>query len=402
MTASYMKISKLLFVYSILATSLAMPGMSSTSLRTMGRIDSGSLGKAVDNPVIHAFDLSEDGRNLALLVTSGESQTATEWLLVVDTRTSQVLGKAQIGQGLAYVSQVLFTSDGRFLVVRDNLPEVRVLESASLAVVHRIEPPSDKFRFLLSISRSSGSDVIAVNFAAVGLAMIRDDEKVPGYTEIIDAAHGTARGSWRCDDIIGQVLSPDGSLAAIPDWSTGNAIAGISVVDTKSGAKVAAIGSGYTFKDRRPFDTSAARVDARFVTQTEIVLTPDPGTFVSGHLVGGQTLKLVRIPDGKVLDEKRPRRYGASIQAAASSDGRFCATLSLDVKLNYNREIPPLTKCDLMVFSLRDGIHLDETERLVGFLGLSGADGRDLLRISSNGSVIAVVQDGGITLFERR
>ena len=71
------------------------------------------------------------------------------------------------------------------------------------------------------------------------------------------------------------------------------------------------------------------------------------------------------------------------------------------MKLNYGREIPPVTKFELMIFSLWEGIHLDETVRLDGSFGLSSANGRDVLRISSNGSVIAVAQDGGITVFTR-
>ena len=211
-----------------------------------------------------------------MLVTSGESQIAPEWLLVADARTSQVLRKVEIGQGLAYSSQVLFTTGGKFIIVRDNLPEVRVLETASLAVAHRIEPPNDKFRFPFSISTSSGSHMVAVNFAAVGQARIRYDEKVPGYTEIIDAADGTARCSWQSDDIIGLTLSPDGSLAAIPDWSMGGDIAGISIIDAKSGTRVAAIASGYTFKDRRPFDKSAARVELFGSSdRPKFLITPD-------------------------------------------------------------------------------------------------------------------------------
>ena len=76
---------------------LAVASDMATIYQRTGRVDESDLAQAVANARIDSFNLSPSGKTIAFLVTSGNLANAPTWLLTVDARTAQVLGKLQTG-----------------------------------------------------------------------------------------------------------------------------------------------------------------------------------------------------------------------------------------------------------------------------------------------------------------
>lgn len=391
--------------FSVLFLVLSTASAKSTGFQLAGRVDSDSLAHAVASPYIYAFDLSPTGQTLALLVRSGDlASDIPTWLLVVNAKSGKVLQKVETGNFAGYWEissyippQVLFTPDGKYLVVQE-MEQVRIMEVTTLRTTRTVEGPKDAIP--VSVCRPGGNDVFAVSFA-------RDWQrkswlaKTPVHVEMVDVATGAQLGSWDADDVP-QSLSPDGKLAAVSDWEAGGSLLKLAVVNTSSGKKLASLDGGFEFK--KPLDDRViGRVAGRFLSSKQLVLSPDENFDRSGH-PSGDSLRIVDIQDGKVVQELKPRRFWPTGDLKVARNGGEIVTSSWHLTPTFHTHphetMPPGSAPALLVFVDKGLFELSATIDSLG--GGTHVLGSAMpFRISSDGSVIAVAQQFGIAIFER-
>ena len=387
---------------------LALPAAASEStpgFQVVGRVDSRSLAHAVASPTIYAFDLSPTGRTLALLVRSGDNaEDIPTWLLVVDSKSGEILRKVETGNLAPYwtqtsyiLPQVLFTPDGKYLVLQE-LGEVRIVDTATLRTTGTVEGP--KGTVPVSVCGSAGSDLIAVSFAK-NWQRKSQLEKLPVYVEMIDVPDAIPHGGWDSVDPP-QALSPDGKLAAVSDWSVPGPLLKLAVIDTSSGRKLATLDGGFEFK--KPWrGRIMGRIAGRFLSSKQIVLSPDGSWDRSGHY-SGDSLRIVDSHDGKIVQELKPRRFGPTGEIRIAGGGREIVTASWYLPPSFYthpHERMPLASAPGLLVYLKDGRF--RLEANIGSLGGgSQIPGSALpFQVSSDGSVIAAAQRFGVTIFER-
>lgn len=381
---------------------LAVAPDMTTIFQRIERVDENSLAQEVPNPRFYAFDLSPSGRTIALLVRSGDLVNAPTWLLMVDANTGQIVRKTNAGDltpdwklSAYFPLQEFFTPDGKLLVVREQ-EQVRIMDVATLNTVRTIEAP--KTMVSVSICGSEKSDVFAISFARDWQRQ-SELEKLPVRVEIIDASDGTRRGGWDADDIP-QSLSPDGRLAAVSDWTLGGPLLRIDVVDTSSGKKLAALDGGFKF-EKQEAGRTMGRVVGRFLSNDEILLSPDSNFDRSGHH-SGNSLRIVHIPDGKIVQELKPDRFGPTGEITTSAAGGEIVAASWYLKPSFfthsHERLPAGSAPEFFVFAYKQEFYL---EAIIKSSGGGTRVGGSVIRVASDGSVIAVAENHGITVFKR-
>ena len=176
----------------------------------------------------------------------------------------------------------------------------------------------------------------------------------------------------------------------------------LDVIDTSSGKKLAVLDGGFKFE--KPFTGQiTGRVVGRFVSDEEILLSPDDNFDLSGHH-SGNSLRIVDIPDGTVVQDLKPEHFGPTGDIRVSADGREIVAASLYLKpsfFTHPHEPPPSGSApELLVFSgeqqfsLNAIIKSSRGESRVGWPLMR-------FRVASDGSVIAAVGDFGFTIFGR-
>jgi len=393
------------FVVAACLVFLAVGSDMTTSFQRTGRVDEISLAQTVASPRIYAFDLSPSGQTMAVLVKSGDLVTAPTWLLMVNGKTGQILRKSQISesasnQALAgyFAPQVFFTPDTKLLVVQEQ-GQVRIMDATTLGSIRTIE--AAKAMVPVSICASEKSNVFAISFAR-DWQRKSELEKLPVHVEIIDVFDGSQRGSWDSDDIP-QSLSPDGKLAAVSDWNLDGPLLKLNVVDASSGKKVAVLDGGFKF-EKQEAGRTVGRVVGRFLSDDEILLSPDSNFDRSGHH-SGNSLRIAHIPDGKIVQELKPDRFGPTGEIKTSAHGEKIVAASWYLKPEFfthpHEPMPAGSAPELFVFSDRGEFHLEGIIKSAGG-GLRVGGSALPFRVASDGSVIAIAENHGITVFEKR
>jgi hypothetical protein len=386
---------------------LAVASDMATIYQRTGRVDESDLAQAVANARIDSFNLSPSGKTIAFLVTSGNLANAPTWLLTVDARTAQVLGKLQTGNWTPYwwdhstylPPQVIFTPDGGLLVIQQE-GQVRIVEVATLRTVRTIETPKTGPNVPISICGTGKSNLFAISFGT-GQRTESQFERIPVHVEVIDVSDGTRHGSWESDDIP-QSLSPDGKLAAISDHEMGGALLKLDIIDTSSGKKLAVLDGGFKF-EKPEAGQVLGRVVGRFLSAEEVLLGPDSGFDRSGHH-SGDSLRIVHIPDGRVVQELKPKHFGPTGEVAVSEGGGEILAASWYLKPSFlthpHEPVPAGSVPELLVFSAKGDFHLEGTIQSAGG-GLRVGGSALRFRVASDGSVVAIAEHFGITLFGR-
>lgn len=368
-------------------------------------MDEGVLAQAVASPRIYAFDLSPSGQITALLVRSGDLANAATWLLIVDAKTTQVLRKSQTSQSASYSElsayfppQVVFTPDEKLLAIQEQ-GEVSIVDVATLHTVRTVEAPKSGPKVAISICGSRKSNLFAISFSA-GQRLESQFERIPVHVEVIDVSDGTRHGSWDSDDIP-QSLSLDAKLAAVSDHSMSESLLNLDVIDTNSGKKLAVLDGGFKF-ERPEAGQTMGRVVGRFVSDQEILLSPDSNFDRSGHH-SGDSLRVVHIPDGRIAQELKPKEFGPTGEVAVSEDGGEIVAASWYLKPDFlthpHQPMPTGSAPEVLVFSDRREFHLAGIIKSTGG-GLRVGGSALPFRIASDGSVIAIAENHGITVFQ--
>ncbi len=366
------------------------------------RIDESSLSSIIDSPSIESFDLSPDGRTVALLVATGFKAQAPLWLVTEEIATKRFTAPRQIGHltilNSNFSPQVRYTSDQQYLVVQD-FQTIRVFDSAKFAPVRTISSPSTDASLLpLFITGASNKDVFVCAFGSEQNLNPRF-HTTPVQVEIVDISSGAVLGEWASGDVP-QSISPQGNLVAVSSLQVQRGVLPLSVVDVH-GQKVTEFTGGYSFKDADQ-SKPLGRVIGLFIGSQDLLLAPDENVDSTGHH-SGESLQLVNMTS-KVEQSIKPRHYGSTGELAASADQKTALALSWyePARALAHEGALPASKPEMLVLGLGTSLRLDSTIPIEG-LGLRGSGWLENRRprLSSDGSVIAVAQRSGVTVLSR-
>ncbi|MGA9669720.1 MAG: hypothetical protein WBQ94_10945 [Terracidiphilus sp.] len=376
---------------------------TNASYALAARIDESTLTSIIASPSVQSFDLSPDGKTVALLVATGFKAQAPLWLVTEEIATKRFTAPRQIGHltilNSNFSSQVRYTSDQQNLVVQD-FQTIRVFDSKSFEPVRTISSPSSGASLLpLFITGASSKDVFVCAFGSEQNLNPRFHTTAV-QVEVVDISSGAVLGQWASEDVP-QSISSNGDLVAVSSLQVQQGVLPLSVVDVH-GKNVTELTGGYSFKDADQ-SKPLGRVTGLFMGSQELLIAPDENVDPTGHH-SGESLQLVGIT-GKVEQTIKPRHYGSTGELAASADQKTALALSWYVParaLAHEGALPASTP-EVLVLGRGASLHLDSAIPIEG-LGLRGSGWLENRRprLSSDGSVIAVAQRGGITVLTKK
>jgi hypothetical protein len=369
------------------------------------RVDLSSLAGEISDPIIQSFDLSPDGKTVALLVVAGSKVGAPLSLVTEDVAAKHVTASSELGAAVfpmgGFTPQVVYSSDGRYLVVQD-LRSVRVKDSSSLRTIRTIAPPPGKeLKSPLFVIGASSRNVFACAFGGEQKFNPRL-QATPVQVEVVDISSGESLGNWASEDVP-QALSPNGDLVAVSSSQPQQGVLPLNVFGTH-GQKVAALTGGFSFRNAGQ-SKALGRVMGIFVGAQELLLTPDDNTDQSGHH-SGDSLQLVTFTgrETQVQGSIKPRHYGPTGELAISADSKTALAISWYVparSLAHEGALPASTP-ELVVLGMGARGHVEASLPIHPFgLKVAGWLENRRPRISSDGSVIAVAQDSGVTVLTK-
>jgi hypothetical protein len=161
----------------------------------------------------------------------------------------------------------------------------------------------------------------------------------------------------------------------------------------------------FAFKDTKDPTKPVGRVIGSFIGTQEMLLTPDAYFDRSGH-ASGYSLQRLRIPDGRIEQILTPTEYGPTGGMTSSADGQTVLVSSWhfppEVLARPHAPLPASTP-RLLILKQGTGLHIESALSLGP--GPKGGTGDWLdrfgMRISSDGSVIAIPLNSGITVLAR-
>src|SRR5437016_3198994 len=129
-------------VFALLQVSLVY-GQPDSKYVPVSEITDKSLNTVVDHAIVTSFDLSPNGKQLAILAIAGP-KLGPLWLIILDTRTTRVAASRELGPSTwptsDFLHQVRYSSDQKYLVVQD-LQHIRVLDGGSLETLRTLPIP---------------------------------------------------------------------------------------------------------------------------------------------------------------------------------------------------------------------------------------------------------------------
>jgi hypothetical protein len=133
----------------------------------------------------------------------------------------------------------------------------------------------------------------------------------------------------------------------------------------------------------------------------ELLLTPDENIDQTGHQ-SGDNLQLVRVTDKQVQQSMKPPHFASTGEMAVSADQKTVLAISWYVPARFLRKQEgrlPASVPELLEFRRDANLHLASVLPIHGFgLKASGWLENRRPRVSSDGSVIAIAQDSGVTV----
>lgn len=380
----------------------AFSARTDVSFSLTARIDNTSLASLISHARIQSFDLSPDGQTIALLVTAARQDGASLWLLIEDIRAKRVSVSSELGPWpvptIGCAQQVRYSSDQRYLVVQD-LRTIRVVDSSTLRLIRTIAPPSGD-QVPLFVTGASNRDIFACAFGAKPKYNFFP-HLTPAQVVLVDVSSGEILGGWASEDLP-QSISPEGDLIAVSSGRVREGLFPLNVIDSHGQTVASALTGGFAFKhpdQSKPL----GRVVGLFVSERELLLGPDEGFDKAGQPSGD---KLVLAPIEGTRDQKSlaPARFRSQGALAVSTDKKTVLALSWYVPARYlvgHRAMPDFQP-EVMVFALDEGLRLEVVLpiRSPG-LGAGSWSENWLPRVSSDGSVIAIPQDRGVTVLTK-
>ena len=298
-------------------------GQSGPKFVPVSEITDKSLNTVVDHAIVTSFDLSPDGKQLAILAIAGP-KLGPLWLIIVDTSTTRVAASKELGPSAwptsDFLHQVRYSSDQKYLVVQD-LQHIRVLDGGSLETLRTLPTPAIVDRQVpLFIVGAGKSDIFVCAFGS---------EQQPKYgfrptpvqVQVIDVSSGKILGAWASEDVP-QAVSLNGNLIAVSSWQTPNLrrVAPLAVFDT-NGRKVADLDDGFSFSKSADRSKPLGRVLGAFVSDQEVLLVPDEHIDEAGHHSSGG-MKLVNIATQQSRQSVTLEHFAPTGRPTISNDGQ--------------------------------------------------------------------------------
>jgi len=389
---------------------------SSAAFKIIRRIDSAAAGGRSSTPAeaIQAFDISPDGSLLAVLFQSESQHDSWLRILIENVGTGAALMDLKLPTDARpdhwdlppwYVPHVVFSGDQNLLAVQD-WANIRVVSLSSFQIVRTLASKNNQLRVPFSILSAAKNDLFLVSYGKPGSSKItgyNDLMNPQVHNELVDLATGQAQSSWESVDIP-QSLSPDGKLAAVSDWETSSILVEVEIVDAQTGQKLKTLHSGYKFG--KPWErVQTGRVIGKFLSDYEILLSPDEHIDSTGHK-SGDALRILRVSDGQLVREIRPDNFGPLGDVITSASHDCFALLSWYISPGIAKrdlEPPEGSRPELLVFpDPRKNRSYTISNLSIDALVTNQYFGTTYSpRISNGGSVVAVAQDGGVTVFRR-
>jgi hypothetical protein len=168
---------------------------------------------------------------------------------------------------------------------------------------------------------------------------------------------------------------------------------------------VAEMSGDFSFKKTTDELTPVGRVIGLFVDSEEIILSPDLNIDQTGHH-SGETLQNVLITGKQIKQTIKPQHYGPTGEMAVSGDKKTVAVISwyMPAKaLAHEHGVLPSSSPELLIFERGVDVRKESTTPIHG-LSLKSTGWMENLRprVSFDGTVIAIAQDNGITVFARK
>jgi len=361
-------------------------GQAAPQFVSVSEISHASLNALVGQAIAMSFDLSPDGKLVAMLAIAGP-KLGPLWLVTVDTSTKHIVASRELGPSVwptsvNFLHQVLYSSDQRYLVVQD-LAEIRVFDARNLEPVRTIPIPASARRLVpLSVVRASNSDVFVCAFGS---------EQQPKYgllatpvqIEVVDVSSGEILGEWAAEDVP-QAVSPNGDFIAVSSWQTPNPrrVVPLAVFD-RNGRKVADMNDGFSFSNAANPSKPLGRVIGRFVSNQTVLLVPDEHIDDTGHH-SGDSIRLLSITGQQAQQSVTPEHFSPTGSLAISEDGKtiLFASFYLSPRLLAQRHGPLHGgEGKLLILGPGPKLHVDFAVPI---------DSLEEARVSSDGSVIAI------------
>ena len=176
------------------------------------RIDESVLSSLIPSPSVESFDLSPDGKTVALLVATSFKAQAPLWLVTEELATKRFTAPRQIGHltilNSNFSPQIRYTSDQQYLVVQD-FQTIRVFDNKGFEPVRTISSPSSGASLLpLFITGASNKEVFVCAFGSEQSLNPRFHTTAV-RVEVVDVSSGAVLGEWASEDVP-QAISPTG------------------------------------------------------------------------------------------------------------------------------------------------------------------------------------------------
>jgi hypothetical protein len=189
---------RLAVAFIMLQPNLTRP-QTGISYAPAARIDESSLSSIISSPSVQSFDLSPDGKTVALLVATGFKAEAPLWLVTQDIATKRFSAPRQIAHltilNSNFSPQVRYVFDQQYLVVQD-YQTIRVFDGKSLEQIRTISPPSSHASLIpLFVTGARNKDVFACAFGSEQILNPRF-HTTPVQVEVIDVSSGAVLGEY--------------------------------------------------------------------------------------------------------------------------------------------------------------------------------------------------------------
>jgi len=371
----------------------------------IAQLGTASLVDQNHQALLDAFDLAPDGTLLAVLYEAWKKPPAPNEIdlrlatwdvrshkLALETRIALLAISPDSLSATAYLGdtrKLTYTTDQSHLIVCA-LGKIWYHALRPEAELVPVEPPDPKLREPVAIQAFSNATV-ALTYGTAQADLY--------YTALFDASSGANLRGFT-SSAIPCSFSPDGKLAVAlaPGEANPGGVAGLQVIDMGTGAKLRSVSVGFGFKKR--YQNEGGAVLARFLDDTRIVVAPDNMIDHTGNH-SGYGLEIIDISSGQVVGELKPRRFVPSGELVISADrSRFVASSNYLTPLEYRSEVPLFPghpKQEIFVFAK------DSPKPETVIEGLSPSLPRptnEAIRLSSDGSVIAVAMSDSIKVFE--
>jgi hypothetical protein len=319
--------------------------------QAIGDFDPQELSRPGQTVVIDSFDLSSDGKYLALLYATqmmradGVMKSSELSVAVWDTDTRKIITHGHLSdydvpppirnsdphgpvfdENALYLlrqeSDLRISADQNFIVIM-TLGKVWVLNFASGSVIYSIPPPGLERVAPVRI-HTIGDSTLAITYQ-YGIDRFQ--------VTLFDLPSRKPTAQWS-SDVIPDSFAPDGTLAVAPDPAQCNegGVTNVQLLDARNGKQLKSIPVHFGFRKHRNGEPSAyGTVSAAFLDDNHVAVVPSSDRNEAG-VRSGSGLEIIETANGRVVSELNPPGFGPIGVIVSSRNGAHVALESVLAK----------------------------------------------------------------------